>query len=445
MGGDPGVPGAGQVASASSLGPWLHRCTRSQRLRGMARSILRRSRGACLLTCFLAITGCRSTSVATQNLDAVLGSNDQLRYRGDTTTVFRDVFASLVEEVTFGAGSTSEEATLDPIPNPTELGLENLILLARSRQGPDGWLHNEQVRVLTRYARFAPSQLLRERAFLELGAHAVRLDVPAKFVAPEEVATASELAGVLNVLVDATRSLLEDRSSDAAQAEFGGALARMAGTGHDIQGGTRILGAISPFLRGSGIGGAQKGAMEELAVTVQRRCVREALQAGLYDPSPVVRAAAMRAGIEAFGEPFLVECALALVPPAFTSDEVRARFGAFGVPSVPSDFVEVHIAVGEALARNGLPAEARGSAIDALELKLVLFSSLHFVAINDLLFPSRSRHAIMRSLGVLSGGELVTYREEEWDTWFQDRADQLGTELRRMRREAAGTSEAGSS
>ena len=51
-----------------------------------------------------------------------------MRYRGDTTTVFRDVFASLVEEVTLGAGSTSEEATLDPIPNPTELGLENLIL-----------------------------------------------------------------------------------------------------------------------------------------------------------------------------------------------------------------------------------------------------------------------------------------------------------------------------
>ena len=300
------------------------------------------------------------------------------------------------------------------------------------------------MRVLTRYARFAPSQLLRERAFLELGEHAARLDVPAKFVAPERVATPAELAGILNALVDATRSLLDDRSSDAARAGFGDALALIADADHDLQG-VRILGAISPFLRGARIGVEQKAAMEELAITVQRRCVREALQAGLYDPSPVARAAAVRAGIEAFGESFLVECALALVPPAFTSDEVRARFGVFGVPSVPSDFVEVHLAVGEALVRNGLPAEARGNAIDALELKLVLFSSLHFVAINDLLFPSRSRHAIMRSLGVLSGGELVTYREEEWDTWFQDRADQLGTELRRMRREAAGTSEASSS
>ena len=398
-----------------------------------------------MLVLLIALSGCRSTSVATQNLDAVLGSNDQLRYRGDTTTVFRDVFASMVEEVTLGAGATSEEATLDPIPNPTALGLENLILLARSRQGPDAWRYNEQVRVLTRYARFAPSQLLRERAFLELGPHAARLGVPGKFVAPDQAATALDLAGVLNALVDATRSLLEDRSSEVAQAAFSDAIALMADTDHDLQGGTRILGAISPFLRGAGIGGDQRLAMEDLALAVQRRCIREALQAGLYDPSPVARAAAISAGIEAFGEPFLVECALALVPPAFTSDEVRARFGAFGVPSVPSDFAEVHIAVGEALIRNGMPAGARGEGIGELELKLVLFSSLHFVAVNDLLFPSRSRHAVMRALGVLSGGDLATYREEEWDTWFQARADQLGTELRRLRREAAETSETGSS
>ena len=198
------------------------------------------------------------------------------------------------------------------------------------------------------------------------------------------------------------------------------------------------------FLRGARIGVEQKAAMEELAITVQRRCVREALQAGLYDPSPVARAAAVRAGIEAFGR--ITGSArwrsfLRRSPPTRCVLASKASES----PACRRTSWRRHVAVGEALARNGLPAEARGNAIDDLELKLVLFSSLHFVAINDLLFPSRSRHAMMRSLGVLSGGELVTYREEEWDTWFQERADQLGTELRRMRRDAAGTGEAGSS
>ncbi|MEE2940614.1 MAG: hypothetical protein VX460_09550, partial [Planctomycetota bacterium] len=280
----------------------------------MARSILRRSRGACVLAVVLVMPGCRTTSVATQNLDAVLGSNDQLRYRGDTTTVFKDVFSSIIEQATLGAGGTSEEATLDPIENPTRLGLENLILLARSEQGPEEWRWNEQVRALTRYARFAPSQLLRERALLELGVHGRRLEVPARFVASERPATAADLAGALNVLVDATRSLLEDRSSAAAREGFDEALARFADLEYDIQGGARILRAVGPFLRASAIPAEQQERLRELSIDVQRRCVREAIQAGLFDPSPVARAAAMRSGIEALGEPFLVECALALVP-----------------------------------------------------------------------------------------------------------------------------------
>ena len=51
----------------------------------------------------------------------------------------------------------------------------------------------------------------------------------------------------------------------------------------------------------------------------------------------------------------------------------------------------------------------------------------------------------MRALGALSDGELVTYREKQWDTWFRERADQLGTELRRLRREGAGTGDSASS
>ena len=411
----------------------------------MARSIIRRSRGACVLAVVLAMSGCRTTSVATQNLDAVLGSNDKLRYRGDTTTVFRDVFSSIVEQATMGAGAVSEEAALDPIKNPTRLGLENLILLARSRQGPDAWRHNEQVRGLARYARFAPSQLLRERALLELGVHGQRLQVPSRFVASKSPATAADLAGALNVLVDATRGLLEDRASAEARGAFDEAIALLAGVEHDVQGGTRILRAIGPFLRASGFPAAQRERLEELSLDVQRRCVREAIQAGLFDPSSVARAAAVRAGIEALGEPFLVECALALVPAAFSSDEVRARFSTFEVPNVPPDFVEVYLAVGDALVAGGMPAAAEGPSVEGVQLRLVLLSALHFVAVNDLLYPARSRNAAMRALGTLSDGELMTYREEEWDTWFRERADQLGTDLRRLRLEGAGTGDSGSS
>lgn len=383
--------------------------------------------------------------MATQNLDAVLGSNDQLRYQGDTTTIFKDLFSSAIERLTLGLGGASEDAAVDLIKNPTKLGLENLLLLARSRQGPEEWRRNEQVRLLSRYARYAPSQLLRERALLELGAHGQRLGLEPTYTPPESAANAADLLVTLDGLVDATRVLLADRANETARVDFDAAVALLERGEYDIQGGSRLLRAIGPFLRGGGLPGEQKDRLKELSLVVQRRCVREALHVGLADRSPVARAAAVHAGIEAFGDPFLVEVTLALVPAAFSSDEVRARFGTFKVPGVPPDFIEVHLAVAEALVENGLPEAARGDDVEALQLEVVLYSALHFVSLNDLLFPARARHAAMRALGALSGGELATYREEEWDLWFKGRADQLGTEILRLQRAATDGAESGSS
>lgn len=389
--------------------------------------------------------GCRTTSVATQNLDAVLGSNDTLRYQGDTTSLFNEVFAGTISRLTLGFAKASEEAALDPIKNPTRLGLENLLMLSRSRQGPRAWRENEQVRVMARYARFAPSQLLRERALIELGAHGKRLGVEAAFELPERSANAADLMVSLDGLVDATKALLANSSSETAKADFDAAVALLERADYDVQGGTRLLRAIGPFLRGVGLPGAQREALEGLSLDVQRRCVREALQFGLIDRSPVARAAAFHGGIEAFGEPFLVEATLALVPSAFSSPAIRERFNSFGIPSTPPNFTEVFLSVAAALQETGLPEAAQLETVESKELERVLYSALHFVALNDLLFPERARNAAMRALGVMAGGELVTYREEEWDDWFKTRADQLGTEIQRLRAEEGQGEGSGSS
>lgn len=391
----------------------------------------------------LGLAGCRTTSVATQNLDAVLSSSDGFRYQGDTTTVFKDTFAGFVERLTLGLGGTSEEAELDKIPNPTRLGLENLILLGKSRQGPAAWRHSEQVRVFTRFARSAPSQLLRERALLELRTHGRRLRVPTEFtpLGEAEAANAAELLVSLDGLVDATRRLLAE-GGETARVDFDAAVAVLEGASYDVQGGSRLLRAIGPFLKGSRLPAAQRERLEELSLAVQRRLVREALAYGTGDPSPVARAAAMVSNIEVFGDPFLVEATLAMVPDRYVPAELLERHRTFAVPQVPADFGEVHLAVCGALRARGLPEPVQGGDVEALQLRGSLLAALRLMAINDLAYPARSRNAAMRALGVLSGGALATLREEEWNRWFEAEADQLGTEIERL--EAAASAGAGS-
>ncbi len=385
------------------------------------------------------LAGCRTTTVATRNLDAVLSSSDTFRYQGDTTTPWKDFWSFGLGSVSGGLIGKGSETELSQISNPTGFAMGNLVALSESRQGPAIWRENEQVRVLTRFARYAPSQLVRERALLELGAQAQRLGLEESYYERQGdgealPANAPELIEALDGLVDAARQLIAERNdpSETAALDFGAAVDLLEGTKLDVQGGSRLLRALGPFLRNVGLPAASQDRLVALSTTVQADLVREALYFGAGDRSSVARAGAIRAGIEAFGEPFLIEATLALLPPGYVLEAVRQRRQRFGIPPIPASFMEVHLAIAETLREVGLPVDARRGTRNSLELKGTLLSVLWRVAVSDVAFGDRSRHAMMRALGSLSGGELHTLRSEEWDAWFEGRIAELAKEIERV-------------
>jgi hypothetical protein len=319
------------------------------------------------------------------------------------------------------------------------VALKNLIELATSDEGPEAWLHNEQVRLFARYATTAPSQLCRERAVLELVPHAKRLGVTEPYEPLEEAANQTELRQVLEGLVDATRRIVAERGqvSETARADFDAAVDVLAETRMNVAGGSRLLRAIGPFFKGGGLPSDQRERLTELSLKVQKDLAREALFAGTVDRSDVVRSAGMKANIAVYGEDFAIEALLALVPRKSVADPVAEAFGRFGVTPVPIDFNMTLVAVCNAFARGGLPFAAKKPTALGVETRGTLFATMWQIAINDLAFDDRARIAAMRALNEMSGAQLDTVRSEEWDTWFRGVAPALEKELQELRRAEA--------
>lgn len=397
----------------------------------------------------LALGGCRTASVATQNLDAVLSSTDSFRYRAATTGVWADFYRSsfgALRSLGINAGPEAEAEVKD-VRNPSKVALSNLIELAESTEGNEAWRHNEQVRTFARYATSAPSQLCRERAQLELVPHALRLGVDQPYAAPEAAANQAELRQALEGLVDATRRIVAEGGelSATARADFDAAIVVLEETQIDVAGGSRLLRAIGPFFKGragTGLPGEQRERLQALSLKVQAEMIREALYAGVLDRSDTVRAAGMRANIAVHGEDFALEALFALVPQRMIPDPVQQAYGRFGVPQVPVEFTETFLAVFEAFERFGMPFAAKKPSALGIETRGSLFATCWQISINDLMFSDRARHGAMRALEATSQAGLDTYRSEEWDAWFRTVGPALERELRGLRQSEAERSEA---
>lgn len=382
------------------------------------------------------LAGCRTAAVASRNLDATLSSTDSFRYQGPTTSVLGDlmdrtigIFRSLTRQ-----GRPEPDQNL--IPNPTEFAQENLIRLADASIAGSTWRLNEQVRQLTRYGATAPSQLVRERALLELPVHAERLGVTAVTPPPtESAANASQLLESIDGLVDAARGMLDSgEPSDTELLDFEAAVDLLRRTDVDIEGGSRMLRAIGPFLRIEGLPARAEDALARLSFDVQARLVSEALYRGLRDPSAVARSGAYVACLEVFGEDFAIAALFSLVSPDIPPGDERESLARFDLPLAPAVFTDVHLATLAHFEAHGLPARATPStSIEAVELRWALFQALGVLATYGHLYPDRTRLAAMRALGTVSGGELSTLRQEEWAVWFRARAEQLSADVERLR------------
>ncbi len=385
------------------------------------------------------LAGCRTTTVATQNLDAVLTSNDKFSYNAATSGVWGDLFQSSIGALKSLGGARTAAPKVQPVLNPSKVALTNLMDLATADEGPVAWRHNEQVRSFARYATSAPSQLCRERAVLELVSHAKRLGVTEPYTALDETANQSELRQVLEGLVDATRRIIAERGqvSETANADFDAAIAVLEGTQLNVASGSRLLRLIGPFFKGGGLPSEQRAQLEELSLQIQKDIAREGLYAGVVDRSDVVRAAGMTANIGVYGEDFAIEALLALVPRANVADPVAEAFNRFGVPPVPIEFDATIVAVCDAFARGGLPFAAKKPTSLGVETRGTLFAVLWQISINDLAFSDRARNAAMRALNATSGAQLDTLRFEDWDTWFRGIAPALEEELQALKRAEA--------
>ncbi|MEZ6017507.1 MAG: hypothetical protein R3F49_20510 [Planctomycetota bacterium] len=411
--------------------------------------VARWTRGAAVLGLLgpgmLVSGGCKSSEAASHNLDVLMSSEERLRYVGDLRSAIEQLVRGFVDPSMLEEGSWLGGSDDTAIPDPTDAVVENLLALSHSTDGPDRWREAEQVRQLARYASVCPAGLGRERALLELAPHGLRLGIDQPLKAGK-VANAEELRVRLEALVDGAKQMLAlgNKADATATADFEAACRVLAEAEVDIAGGRRVLRAVSPFLRLSGLPDAAERALVDLSEALQKRLVTEALARGLHDEAPYVRAAALRANAAVFGDPFLIEAALSLgVEPlqARLPDGLGEAYTAFGVPSEDVDIPDARVEVCRLLVERGLPKVAAASDGAGLTLRFGLYYALTQVATSYNLFHPMARSHAMLALDAVSGARLGSLREEVWDAWWREVGPGLDAQAREQRKlDAAGRS-----
>ena len=307
----------------------------------------------------------------------------------------------------FGSGLVKvREGEAQGIKNPLASCLTNASALARV-ESDDESVHADQVALFAWLAVDDPWHLTRETCVRALGPHGRRLEVEIQGAPPSAPAGVPEVRDALARLVAAVR-----QSGPGSTDALSGACEAIEALELERNGALRLLRGSSALSEAFS-GGDPRA--ERLGKTVRRLesiCVREALLAGLKDEPPAdaggsypgwrnprVRAAAVGACVEAFGESALAELLLQL-------------------DREPS--VEVQCAVLRAVARRGLPepsAELAAAAGDELQDRWI--EALLTQAFDH---PSGTvRVAAMRALARVAGRAHGSLREEDWQAWDRER------------------------
>jgi len=355
----------------------------------------------------------------------VLGPTERLQYTGNVQGTFEYLMGTLLVPLIGPKETWFSGRSSDPIKDPTNVAVKNLLRLAGTGDGPRRWREAEEVRHFARYAAVCPAGLARERALLELAPHGRRLQLAGPYRRPAVPASAEELRVRLAGLIDGAQSLASKGGSAPATAlaDFQSACKVLAEAEVDIAGGRRVLRAIAPFLRRTGLRAEAAASLTALSEGIQRRLVAEALAIGLEDPLPYVRAAAVRSCTEVYGDVFLLEAAFVLgvrpvqpvLPGAF-----GAEFTAFGLRPDPPEVEEMRVEICRLLSTRGLPAPARTADARGLTLRWGVYAALTQVATRYEIFESRARAQAMLALDVVSGAGLGSLREEVWQDWWSE-------------------------
>jgi hypothetical protein len=359
-------------------------------------------------------SGCSILGAKLHNLDQLHASSGRHNRSGDlvgdVTWVMRHGVGGLFQ----GLGAEALDRPSRRIESPLEECLENLNELSGFDSG-DSRTAAYQVIWFSRLAVEDPWRLSRERCVIELGNAGRRLRLADRPLQPPpaEPAGPEPVRAALQPVFESAAPLLRlGRGSRADVQRFEQALAGLDRLELDLQGGLRVLEAVT-LLRG------RKRALPgtlELSEKLQRLCVSEALLRALRDlppegeagrsgwESPPVRAAAVMASTRAFGGQAL----------AGLVDQVTRE-------TEP----QVQAAVLRAVRVYGLPTPQGLAPTEVERLHLRWTESIVGLAVGRL--DPRVRVAAMGALGQISGREPYSLREEVWQAWWEERLASLST------------------
>ncbi len=374
---------------------------------------MRPLRVSCAFAALLAsalVPSCRVPDARSWNLNQLHDESTHHRYTGaiesDMEYFFRHEIAG-----SFAVGTAHfEDKTPVAVPDPATTCLENLVAL-ENYGDHDPRVAGLQVEWASRLAASDPWRLTRERATVILGHAGKRISAGVPAPLPEgSVASGPDAVGeALAGLLRASRPVLDhgSRLTDTERLDLDSACQVIRGLTLDLDGARRLLHASIDLSAAVGTGKKAGAPLADLALELEKRCVRFGLAAGLKDVEPIVRAAAVEASVRCAGpevlDPILLQLQHELTPEVIVRvmDLVRE----FGLPPGPI-----------AAAITGQGAESGAGATLTVEQS----RKARLSAIYELLDrPEGSvRVSAMRTLAAVSGSGLHSLREEDWQAWW---------------------------
>ena len=378
------------------------------------------TRGLAALALAALSAACTSIGAQAHNLEALHTPDGLHHFEAVLYSGFEYEFRQGVKLLMPTSQLALQEKQSKVLDDPCEVCLEQLVALQRADTS-DPFDESLRLQQLVRWSSECPWALSRERCLKGLMVEAERLDLLEHPVAPPsgEPVGPDALGDALAQLVAAVRpALTEDLSLDLGAVDA--ACQRMRGMTYDLAGVRRALTMVSLLDQRAPAKQARFEPLRELHRELQRIAAQRALSSALADRAPFERSGS-HSGWEStrVRAMAITACSRSLGPSAL-AELLATRLGAREDPEILRALaVEV-----EHLGR--LPIEESGLAeadrdpwrerwIDA------------FVGLATSHPDGSLRLAAMRALGAISGGELLSLREEDWLEWRTARKQAAAT------------------
>jgi hypothetical protein len=381
------------------------------RLHSLARWLLR----AVGLALTLQLASCHFAGTNTHNLDELHWSDGRHKRTGTLWTNYEYAVHVGLRGLVSGLGGKPQEEAATKIDDPLKDCVNNLAeLVDYSDSDPE--IVAQKVEYCSRLAVDDSWNLTREIAVRELGRQGARLQLaqhpPRKPVG--EPASVDMVREALRRLINACGPVLKGGAVSAEQsAEFAASCDAIDALDLDRQGALRMLRSVTIIESARG-DNPRLAPLHALSLDLQRTCVRMALDAAVNDapPSiaggtnpgwnnPRVRGAAIEAFVMAYGEPAYLHFLSELSPRDADAEHLLALLRlvkARGFPQPPPD---------------AKPEDRERAERQWSETMMRLATE----------YPEAPvRIAAMGALAKIGGRASYSLREEDWQTWWAQRA-----------------------